>query len=108
MAITCRDHGGRESRQRAFRVPAPPIKVPHFHRRRCRVALTKDCPRGILLSAEPVEPPTDLRREKGGLNWAHFSLIKFVNISVSGHVREVRSSVFGPNEMFKYAQSFIL
>ena len=35
------------------------------------------------------------------INWAYFLLIKFANSSVFGDVREVQSSVLGPNEMFE-------
>ena len=41
-------------------------------------------------------------------NWAYFLLIKFANSSVFGDVREVQSSVLGPNEMFECVRSSIL
>ena len=34
-------------------------------------------------------------------HWTHFLLIKFANSLVFGDVREVQSSVLGPNEMFE-------
>ena len=41
-------------------------------------------------------------------NWAIFLLIKFTNSSVFGDVREVRSSVLGPNEMFECVRNSII